>query len=164
MKIIIKKDFELIGSAGDIKEVKNGYARNYLIPRGIASAATPSNIKAFGEVTKQRKRKVDKETTDARKLATIIETNPLTITAKTAEEDKIYGSVTAQMIHDLLKEKGFEQIDRRKIHLHEPIRTLGEHIVDVKLYSNVIAKLKIIVEKEKAEEDKEQPAEENQQA
>lgn len=152
MKIILKQDFDLLGVTGEIKEVKSGYARNFLIPRGIASAATPSNIKSIEEVKRQKSRKTQKEIEHAKIVAGNLENSPITFFVKTAEEDKIYGSVTAQMIHDMLKEKGFDTVEKRKIILGEPIKTLGEHFVDIKLHSNVITKLKVIVEKEKAEE------------
>jgi len=152
MKIILKQDHDILGAAGEIKEVKDGYARNYLIPRGIAMIVTPSNLKTFEEVKKQQSRKVQKEIEEAKKLSGDLGNLTLNFTVKTAEDDKIYGSVTAQMIHSALKEKGYENIERKKILLHEHIKTLGEHTVDIKLHTNVVATLKIFVEKEKIEE------------
>jgi large subunit ribosomal protein L9 len=152
MKIILKQDHDILGAAGEIKEVKDGYARNYLIPRGIAMIVTPSNLKTFEEVKKQQSRKVQKEIEEAKKLSGDLGNLTLNFTVKTAEDDKIYGSVTAQMIHSALKEKGYENIERKKILLHEHIKTLGEHTVDIKLHTNVVATLKIFVEKEKVEE------------
>ena len=159
MKIILKQDYDFLGAAGDLKEVKNGYARNYLIPRGIASIATKSNLKIFEEIKKQKSRKVEKEITEAKKLSLGLENTTITFVVKTAEEDKIYGSVTSQMIHDYLVGKGFEKVEKKKIMLHEPIKSLGEHFVDVKLHSNVFAKIKVIVEKEKPVEVDETPVE-----
>ena len=152
MKIILKQDFELLGTTGEIKEVKSGYARNFLIPRGIAVIASASNVKSVEEVKRQKSRKTLKEVEHAKIVAGNLESNPITFFVKSAEEDKIYGSVTSQMIFDMLKEKGFDTIEKRKIVLSEPIRTLGEHIVDIKLHTNVVSKLKVIVEKEKTEE------------
>ena len=152
MKIILKQDFELLGTTGEIKEVKSGYARNFLIPRGIAVIASASNVKSVEEVKRQKSRKTLKEVEHAKIVAGNLESNPITFFVKSAEEDKIYGSVTSQMIFDTLKEKGFDTIEKRKIVLSEPIRTLGEHIVDIKLHTNVVSKLKVIVEKEKTEE------------
>lgn len=152
MKIILKQDHDILGATGEIKEVKDGYARNYLIPRGIALAVTKSNLKTFEEVKKQKSRKVQKEIEAANKLSSDLTNTTLTVYVKTAEDDKIYGSVTAQLIYNMLKEKGFESIERKKILLHEHIKTLGEHFVDIKLHTNVIAKLKVLVEKEKVEE------------
>jgi large subunit ribosomal protein L9 len=152
MKIILKQEHDILGAIGEIKEVKDGYARNYLIPRGIALAVTPSNLKTFEEIKKQRSRKIQKEIEIAKKLSSDLTNTTLTIFVKTAEDDKIYGSVTAQMIYNLLLEKGYQNIERKKILLHEHIKTLGEHFVDIKLHTNVIAKLKVLVEKEKIEE------------
>jgi len=151
MKIILKKDFNLLGNAGDIKEVKNGYARNYLIPHGIATIASSSNLKSFEEIKKQKSRKVHKETEDAKIIASGLEANPVTIFVKTAEEGKIYGSVTPQMVHDILITKGYDKIDRRKITIPEHIKSTGEYIAEIKLHTNVTAKLKLLVEKEQEE-------------
>lgn len=149
MKIILKQDFEKLGNAGDIKEVKNGYARNFLIPRGIAIAATPANIKSFKEIQRQQERKRNREIEAAKKTSLEIERDVLEIYAKAGEENKLFGSVTSQMIYDKLLEKGYKDIDKKKILLHEHIKTLGEHIVDIKLHTNIIAKLKVLVKDEK---------------
>lgn len=155
MKIILRKDFEHLGNAGDIKEVKDGYARNFLIPQGIAYNATPSNIRAFEEVKKQQSRKINLEIDGAKKTAEKLENVGITIHVKTGEEDKVFGSVTSQMILENLEHRGFTELEKRKILLKEPIKTLGEHIVEIKLHSTVIAKLKVNVVKEVAEEPKE---------
>ena len=145
MKIILTKDFENLGSAGDIKEVKNGYARNFLIPKGIASIASSSNIKTFEEIKRQQ------EIDNAKKVSGKIDEFTLTIKVKTGEEDKVFGSVTSQIIHDRLVENGFDSIEKRRIILKEPIKTLGEHIVEIKLHTTVFAKLKVNVVKETEE-------------
>jgi large subunit ribosomal protein L9 len=160
MKIILRKDFEHLGNAGDIKEVKNGYARNFLIPQGIAYNATPSNIKAFEEVKKQQSRKINLEIDGAKKTAEKLEKVGITIHVKTGEEDKVFGSVTSQMIMENLEQKGFSDIEKRKILMKEPIKTLGEHIVEIKLHTTVIAKLKVNVVKEVVEETVEKVSEE----
>jgi len=157
MKVLLKKDHELLGTAGEIKEVKDGYARNYLIPHGIATPATSSNLKSYEEVKRQKSRKIERETMDAKVIASRLESNPVTITLKTAEEGKIYGSVTAQMIYDILLEKGYQTIDRKKILVPEHIKSVGEYEVEIKLYTNVSAKLKVNVEGEKTEEVQETP-------
>jgi len=149
MKVLLKKDFDLIGTAGDIKEVKDGYARNYLIPQGIATFASPSSIKSFEEVRRQQGRKILRETNDAKIIASRIETDLVIIKVKTADEGKIYGSVTPTMIHDVLVQKGYN-IDKKKISVPEQIKSLGEFVVDVKLYTDVVAKLKVNVEDEEA--------------
>ena len=151
MKIILRKDFENLGSAGDIKDVKDGYARNFLIPKGIAGIASPSNLKAFEEIRKQQARKINKEIDNAKKVSGKIDNFTLTVKVKTGEEDKVFGSVTSQIIHDRLIENGFDNIEKRRILLKEPIKTLGEHIVDIKLHNTVFAKLKVNVIKESEE-------------
>jgi len=148
MKIILKKEHEILGDEGQIVNVKDGYARNYLIPKGFATIANESNLKSFGEIKKQRAKKIQKLIDEANKIASNLSTHSITIEVKTGEDDRIFGSVTSQMIYDKLKEKGFDDIDRKKIILKEPIKSLGEHELDVKLQHSVVAKLKINVIKE----------------
>lgn len=155
MKVILKKDYELLGDEGQIVDVKNGYARNYLIPKGIATSATVSNLKAFEEIKKQQGRKIQKLTEEAQKIASEISKNKVTIEVKTGEDDRIFGSVTSQMIFDTLVKNGFEGIEKRKIVLSEPIKSLGEHEVEVKLQHSVVAKIIVNVVNEKATEVKE---------
>ena len=148
MKIILKKEHEILGDEGQIVNVKDGYARNYLIPKGYATIANESNLKSYGEIKKQRAKKIQKLIDEANKIASDLSTHSITIEVKTGEDDRIFGSVTSQMIYDKLKEKGFEDIDRKKIILKQPIKSLGEHELDVKLQHSVVAKLKINVIKE----------------
>lgn len=148
MKIILKQDFEILGNAGEIKEVKDGYARNFLIPRGIALHATASNIKHFEDIRKQQTRKTQRETEKAKKTLDQLEKVKIEIKAKVGEEDKLFGSVTSQMIYDRLIELGFEGLDKKKIMLHDHIKTVGEHPVEIKLYTGVVAKLMITVKNE----------------
>ena len=157
MKVLLKRDFDLLGTAGEVKDVKDGYARNYLIPKGIATLATPSSLKSFEEDRRQQGRKILRETNDAKIIASRIESDSVTITVKTAEEGKIYGSVSPAMVHDALSEKGYN-IDKRKIVMPEHIKSLGDYTVDIKLYTDVIAKLKVSVisEEPATEEDTEE--------
>lgn len=152
MKIILKKDYELLGEQGQIIDVKTGYARNFLIPNQIASSANASNLKTYEEVKKQRGRKVKKETDEAQKLATDLENITIKIAVKTGEDDRVFGSVTSQMIYDELVAKGFETIERKKIVLKEQIKSLGEHEIEVKLQHSVAAKIKVNVVSETNEE------------
>ena len=145
MKVILKKDYELLGDEGQILEVKNGYARNFLIPNGIVTPANASNLKSFEEIKKQRSRKVLKLTEEAQKVAADIARNTVTIRMQTGEDERIFGSVTSQMILEALKEKGFEDLDKKKIIIKEPIKSLGEHEVEVKLVHSVIAKIRVNV-------------------
>lgn len=148
MKIILKQDFENLGNAGDIKEVRDGYARNFLIPRGIALPATASNIKHFEDIRKQQTRKIQRETEKAKKTLDQLEKVKIEIKAKVGEEDRLFGSVTSQMIYDKLIELGFEGIDKKKITLPEHIKTVGDHPFEIKLYTGVVAKLMVTVKSE----------------
>ncbi|HMS33547.1 MAG TPA: 50S ribosomal protein L9 [Ignavibacteria bacterium] len=160
MKIILKKEHEILGDEGQIVNVKNGYARNYLIPKGYATIANDSNLKSFEEIKKQRAKKVQKLIDEANKIASDLSSHSITIAMKTGEDDRIFGSVTSQMIYDKLKEKGFEDIDRKKIILKEQIKSLGEHELEIKLQQSVVAKIKINVVKEILEEIRETVSEE----
>ncbi|MCB0725690.1 MAG: 50S ribosomal protein L9 [Ignavibacteriae bacterium] len=148
MKIILKEDHGVLGSAGDVVEVKGGYARNYLIPRGIGKVANESNIKAMSELRKQQHKKIEKEVEDAKNLAGELEKVTLQMTVKTGEDNKVFGSVTSQNLADELHGKGFAAIDKRKILLPHPIREIGEFPVKIKVYGEVMAEIKVIVEKE----------------
>jgi large subunit ribosomal protein L9 len=147
MKVILRKNFEQLGKVGEVVSVKNGYARNYLLPRQIAYQATAGNIRALEEEKKQIKKREAKEFDDAQKLSLDLEKVSVTIPVTVGEEDKIFGTVTSQMIADSLKEKGFD-IDKRKIEITEPIKSLGIYSVAVKLHSNVTATVKTWVVRE----------------
>jgi len=147
MKVILRKNFDQLGKVGDVVNVKDGYARNYLIPRQIAYQATAGNIRALEEEKKQIQKREAKELEEAQKLAAELEKVSVTIPVKVGEEDKIFGTVTSQMIVDALKEKGFE-IDKRKVEITEQIKSLGIYTVTVKLHSNVTASVKTWVVRE----------------
>lgn len=146
MKVILKQDVESVGTIGDIVEVKNGYARNYLIPQGIALEATPSNLKRIEQEKKTLELQKNREKKAAEQLANKLNNVSVTISVSVGEEDKLFGSVTSQDIVDALKEKGFE-IDKRKVILDEPIKVLGIYSVPIKLHSDVEAKVKVWVVK-----------------
>lgn len=147
MKVILRKNFEALGQVGDVVEVKRGYALNYLIPRKIVYSALEGNLKALEEEKKNIARKTEQELHAAESLSVELEKVSVTIPVQVGEEDKIFGSVTTQMIADALKEKGFD-IDKRKIEIEEQIKTLGIYSVNVKLHSNVNAKIKVWVVRE----------------
>jgi len=147
MKVILRKNFEQLGKVGDVVNVKDGYARNYLIPRQIAYQATPGNIRALEEEKKQILKKEAKELESAQKLASELEKISITIPVKVGEEEKIFGAVTHQMIADAINEKGFE-IDKRKIDITEPIKALGIYTISVKLHPSVTASVKTWVVRE----------------
>lgn len=147
MKVILRKNFDQLGKVGDVVNVKDGYARNYLIPRQIAYQATAGNIRALEEEKKQIVKKEVKELESAQKLASELEKISITIPVKVGEEDKIFGAVTHQMIADAINEKGFE-IDKRKIDITEQIKALGIYTVSVKLHPSVSAAVKTWVVRE----------------
>lgn len=147
MKIILMQDFESLGFEGDIVDVAMGYARNYLIPKGVAIEANKPNLKAM-EMRKEKtmaKHMKDKETAERAKEK--VSQVTVTIRRKASEEDKLYGSVTSRDIAQGLEKEGII-VDRRKIIIDEAIRTLGEFEVAIKLHPEVIAKIKVIVERE----------------
>jgi large subunit ribosomal protein L9 len=147
MKVILRKDFETLGKIGDVVAVKDGYARNYLLPRQIAYRATTSSLRALEEEKKQHERQEQKQLKDAEKIGSELEKVSITIAMKVGEDDKLFGSVTSQMIADALKEKGFT-VDKRTIELEEPIKTLGIFEVPVKLHTKISAKAKVWVVRE----------------
>jgi len=131
MKVILRQNTEGLGQIGEVVDVKDGYARNFLIPRKLAYAALKGNIKALEEEKKTLSKKREQELTAAEALAAELEKVSVTIPVQVGEEDKIFGSVTTQMISDALKEKGHE-IDKRKIEIDEPIKALGIYGVSIK--------------------------------
>jgi large subunit ribosomal protein L9 len=147
MKIILRKNFEQVGKVGELVSVKDGYARNYLIPRGIAYQATQGNMRSLEEEKKQILKRETKELESAQLLASELEKISITIPVKVGEEEKIFGSVTSQMIADALHEKNFD-IDKRKIEITETIKSLGIYSVSVKLHTNVTATVKTWVVRE----------------
>ena len=147
MEIILRLDVQHLGRAGEVVKVKDGYARNYLLPKGLAYPATEGNRKrvTFEADRLARLRETEKQAAEgeAAKLAGLSLTFPM----KVGEEDKLYGSVTASDIQRRLEEQGIH-VDKRKIDLHEPIRSLGEFRVGIKLHADVRPELTVVVVKE----------------
>lgn len=147
MKVILRQDFETLGKIGELVDVKDGYARNYLLPRKIAYEATASSTRQLEEEKKQHSKRMDKEKKSSETLATELEKVSITIQMKVGEDEKLFGSVTSQMIADQLKEKGIT-IDKRQIELEDSIKALGIYTVDVKLPGSVTGKVKVWVVRE----------------
>jgi len=147
MKVILRQDHENLGEAGTIINVKPGFARNFLIPQGLALAASPQNKKRFENEKKQMNWRKEQEKRKAEELAKTLENVSCTITVQVGEEDKLFGSVTSQNIAESLESQGYE-IDKRKIQLEEPIKSLGIYSVPIKLHTEVNAKVKVWVVKE----------------
>jgi large subunit ribosomal protein L9 len=147
MKVILKSDVERLGKAGDVVTVAAGYARNYLLPRGLALEATDRGMEQI-EIDRRRDEKaLQKKASDAVDLQTKLEEVSLTISKQSGESDKLFGTVTAMEIAEALEKEGHE-IDKRKIELEEPIKTLGIYTVPIRLHSDVTAKVKLWVVKE----------------
>ncbi len=144
MKLLLKEDVENLGNCGDEVEVKGGYGRNYLIPQGKAILATPKNVKQFAHQRNIVQGKLNKLIKAAGVIAGEIGKVSCSVKKKVGEQGKLFGSVTAQNIHDLLREKGVE-IDKRKIQLDEPIKTLGDFKIPVKLHPQVTAEISLSV-------------------
>jgi len=147
MKIILRQDFEKLGKTGDIVEVKDGYARNYLIPRKIGFLANAGNLRKLEEEKKQHTTNQTRELQHSKKMALELEKVSVTLKVKVGEDEKLFGSVTSQMIADALLEKGLT-IDKRIIELDEPIKALGIYTVNIKLHTEVAGKVKIWVVRE----------------
>lgn len=141
------EDVSNMGKAGDVINVRNGFGRNYLIPKNKAVRATSRNIKAFEHQKRLIEAKKNKEIKEAQALAGSLANISCTITRKAGEQDKLFGSVTSMDIQEALKAEGYE-IDRRKIILDEPLKYLGVYSIPIKFYPDVETKVKVWVVKE----------------
>ena len=150
MEVILRDHVEKLGKRGEIVKVSDGYARNYLLPRKLALPATEGNRKHVERERKIMETREAEEKSQADAIASRLATVDITIARRVGETEQLYGSVTATDIAEFLKTKGFE-IDRRKLILPEPIKTIGEHDVPLKLHREVTAPLKVKVVKEGAE-------------
>ena len=147
MQVILRERLENLGNAGEVVSVKPGYARNFLIPQGLAYEATDANLKRIERERAQEVKKAAEGLTAARQRAGSIEGISITFNARAGEEGKLFGSITAGDIAEKLAEQGVE-IDRRQIVLDEPIKSLGVHSVPVRLHAEVRPELKVWVIKE----------------
>lgn len=144
VQVILSEDVHNLGDAGDVVKVKPGFARNFLIPQGKALPATAARVH---EVEHKRRVIADKRSKELKDLESVkirLEAISLEIAAQVGEEGKLFGSVTSQNLADLLREKGVE-VERRKIVLAEPIKTVGEHTITVRLRNDVVASIKVTV-------------------
>jgi large subunit ribosomal protein L9 len=145
MKLLLKEDVDGLGFCGDEVEVKDGYGRNFLIPKGKALFATPNNLKAFNHQKRVVQGKLTKVIAAAQAIADEIAKLTCLVKKKVGDTGKMFGSVTAQEVADLLKGQGVD-VDRRKIQIAEPIKKAGEYKIPIKLHSNVMAEIKLVVE------------------
>jgi len=147
MEVILREDIDKLGSRGEVVKVAAGYARNYLLPKRLAVAATAANKNIVEQERQAALRREAVERGQAEEQGKLLSSVVLVSVQKAGEQDQLFGSVTAKDIAELLAKQGFE-IDRRKIVLPEPIKTLGEHVVNIKLFRDVVAPVKLQVNKE----------------
>jgi large subunit ribosomal protein L9 len=147
MEVILREEIEKLGRRGDVVKVASGYARNYLLPKRLAVAATDSNKKIVEQEKQAYLRRESKEIGDASDLAKMMGSVEVTIAQKAGDNDQLFGSVTAQDITAALERAGYT-IDRRKVNLEEPIKSLGDYKVTVKLHREVSVELPVHVIKE----------------
>lgn len=147
MEVILRQAVENLGKPGEVVKVKNGYARNYLLPRGLAYEATPGNLKRI-QLERDRLEAAENERRDAaQQLAEKLEAVSLTFSARVGEEGKLFGSVTATDIAQQLEQQGFH-IEKRQIDLHEPIKALGVYKVPIRLHAEVKPEIRVWVIKQ----------------
>ena len=150
MEVILKEDVPKLGSRGDVVKVAEGFGRNYLLPRRLAIQATSANKKVIEQMKAAALRRSAKEKAQAEELAKQFDGVSVSFARRSGEHDQLFGSVTSSDIAEALTKKGFD-VDRRKIQLHEPLKTLGEFTVPLRLHKDVTTHLKVMIEKEAAE-------------
>ena len=151
MEVILKEDVAQLGSRGDVVKVAEGYGRNFLLPKKLAIEATKANKAVIEQMKAAAGRRHQKDKSDAEALAAKLEAVNIVLRRRAGEHDHLFGSVTSSDIAAELEQQGFA-IDRRKIQIEEPIKTVGEFRVPVRLFKDVTAHLKVAVEKEATEE------------
>ncbi len=145
MKVILRKDFQTLGKIGEVVNVKDGYARNYLIPHGYAYPATEKAIKAIELEKKRQLKRIEQDRQRATELAEQLSQIQITVPMKVGEEGKLYGSVSSMIIAEVLKQEHNIEIDKRQIVLDEPIKSLGVFDVKIKLFQDISATIKVWV-------------------
>ncbi|HLR36258.1 MAG TPA: 50S ribosomal protein L9 [Tissierellales bacterium] len=148
MKVILLKDVKGLGKEGNLVTVKDGYARNFLFPREMATEATKGNIKEWKLRQKAEEKRAEVEYEEALKLKEKLDKIEIQFKKKAGEEGRLFGSITSQDISDALKEKHNINIDKRKIDMKDNIKTLGTTIVEIKVYPNVVSSIKVDVDQE----------------
>lgn len=137
MRIVLRSDVENLGRKGDLIEVADGYARNYLVPRGMAIVATKGSARQIDAMRRSRQIRDSRERQSAEETARVLATRRLEISARSGEGGRLFGSVTTSDVAEALEAQAGVQLDRRKLHLDEPIKTLGVHEVPVRLHPEV---------------------------
>jgi len=150
MEVILKEDVAKLGTRGDVVKVAEGYGRNYLLPRKLAIEATRVNKAVIEQMQAAALRRSAREKSEAESLSQQFDGVSVTFTRRSGENDQLFGSVTSSDIAEALEKKGFH-VDRRKIQVHEPLKSLGEFTVPVRLHKEVTTHLKVVIEKEATE-------------
>lgn len=148
MKIVLRQDVPNLGESGSVQTVANGYARNYLIPQGMAVAATKGELKTAEHNAAVKERKVLRQEEQLRSYSEKIAGQRLSFTARAGEQGRLYGSITAAEIATQLSEKLGEEVDRRRVSLDEPLRTIGEHTVSVHVVGRLRPEVTVVIEAE----------------
>jgi large subunit ribosomal protein L9 len=148
MQVLLTRDVDRLGMAGEVKTVSDGYARNFLFPRELAVLATPGAVKQSEHHRQAAVRRREKALTEAQELAQLLDGVTVTFTARAGESDRLYGSITNVNIADALSEKVGREVDRRKIDLEEPLKELGDHAVTIRLAPEAQAKVMVVIERE----------------
>lgn len=144
IELILREDVQHLGKAGALVRVRPGYARNYLLPKGLAYEATPGNRKRIEAETRARVLRHQAERGEAEQVAATLSGVRLELTAKAGEGDRLFGSITSQDLADALAARGLT-VDKRKIDLEHPLKTLGEHTVPIRLHPEVSAAITVVV-------------------
>jgi large subunit ribosomal protein L9 len=148
-KVILKEDMENLGESGDVVDVKPGYARNYLIPQGLAYEASEANVRRLEEEKQQEEERAKRDYLEARRRASQIEDASLVFLARASDEGKLFGSVTRADVADRLNDYELDfEVDRRQVELEEPIKQLGAFMVPVNLHTDVVVEVEVRVESE----------------
>lgn len=145
MKVILMEDVNKIGKQGEVVEVKKGYARNFLFPQGLALEATNKNLKQLDFKLKAVEKQSEEELEQARELGNQVKAAEVVVKLKAGEGGKTFGSISTKEIAEVLKSEFNIEIDKKKLQLEEPIKSLGTHIVNVKLHPEVNVELKVVV-------------------
>lgn len=148
MKVILLQEVKNLGREGDVKEVSDGYARNYLIPRGLAVEATSAKLKELRERSERRDRKLEREEEKAKNIKERIDGQVLLLKVKAGEGGRLFGTVTAKDISDALHKEFAVTVDKKRIEIPDPIRHLGEYQVKIRLFSSISANVRVVLQAE----------------
>lgn len=146
MKIILKEEVEQLGGPGEVVDVKPGYARNYLLPRGLAEEATPGRLKEADRLREQAEERQAQQEAAARALAQKLEDGEVVLQVKAGQAGKLFGSVTGQDVAQAIREQLGAGVEKRQVELEEPLRNLGEHVVPLRLYRELVAHIRVRLE------------------